>query len=76
MGRYSIPQCQAYGVKGDVCHPRNSEPMNMTVGYPDTNLVELTNVYRILCPCANGYVCNDQNTCHDPAEDLESDNLH
>ena len=75
MERYSTPSCQALGVTGDTCRRGSVEPVNVTVGYPDGNLVDLTNVYRILCPCAEGYVCNEQNTCYNPTDVLETDTL-
>lgn len=68
MERYSFPHCRPLGVVGSTCRPKNFEPENVTVGYPDGNYVELTNIHKIMCPCAHGYVCNEQNMCYEPTE--------
>ncbi|CAG0922926.1 unnamed protein product [Notodromas monacha] len=60
MDRYSVPTCRRLGKPGDQCIPRN-KPRNVTLWYPRYSAktvsgleLDLTDVYRILCPCDTG----------------------
>ncbi|XP_066994930.2 astakine [Anabrus simplex] len=66
--RYSVPMCQRMHEVGESCRGRGQEPMNTTVGYPDQSKVELTNVYWLFCPCADGLVCEKPSSTCQPKE--------
>ncbi|PSN38415.1 Astakine, partial [Blattella germanica] len=65
--RYSRPRCIDLGSVGQPCRPYNSVPFNTTVSYPNGLSVDLTNVYFILCNCAQDLVCDrNEGTCRAP----------
>ncbi|XP_047104712.1 astakine-like [Schistocerca piceifrons] len=64
--RFSIPSCQIRGEVGDPCSPI-SQPRNMSVSYLDGSVVQLVDVYSVVCACAPGLLCSpDSATCADP----------
>lgn len=66
MGRYSIPQCQKKIQLYEACRPASDEPLNTTVTYLDGNMVSLQNVHLVMCPCADGLVCDPRSgRCED-----------
>lgn len=50
----------------EVCTYASYHPINTTIIYPDNAAVKLINVHRTFCPCADGLMCGDSNTCYDP----------
>ncbi|XP_054258563.1 astakine-like [Macrosteles quadrilineatus] len=62
MGRYSIPTCQPRREVGEVCRPL-SEPVNVTLEYPDGASVDLSGVFYIMCPCQGGLGCGNDMEC-------------
>lgn len=66
MGRYSLPQCEKKLQLHETCRPASDEPFNTTVTYPDGEVVSLTNMHMLVCPCANGLVCDPRSgRCED-----------
>ncbi|XP_068086226.1 astakine [Anabrus simplex] len=57
QGRYSIPTCTPVLRTGAPCSPY-IKAINTTVGYPDGNLVVLTDVYMNMCKCAPDLSCD------------------
>lgn len=64
MGRYSIPECRKKQQLFEICRPLSKEAVNTTVTYADGSVVALHNVHMIMCPCAEGLVCDQESgTC-------------
>ena len=71
QGRFSLPRCLPLGEVNSVCSPKAHRPFNVTVSYPDGEVVELTNIHHLMCPCHPGLACSDRTgTCEDPYDSI------
>ncbi|XP_013775587.1 astakine-like [Limulus polyphemus] len=71
MERFSTPRCQKLSQQGEYCRPRNSA-LNTSLSYPN-GILDVTNLYTVLCPCDVGLIC-EQAMCQ-PNTFLQSNHL-
>jgi hypothetical protein len=64
--RYASPRCMNLGDIDDPCRP-GAVPFNTSIFYPNDYIVNLTNMYHVMCVCARGLECHQETlTCQDP----------